>query len=211
MNNSRDRRGLYTEEPVTQDQNPNLDEQNPEEAPEREPGREPEAEAEADPLERLAAERDQLQDRLLRLAAETENYKKRSEREKADFLKRSNERLLRDLLPVLDNLDRAIAAGGEAGGEAVLEGLNLTRRELWKVLERHGVEPVEALGKKFDPELHEAMMQQEDPDAEDNTVLQEPQKGYIFHGRLLRPAMVVVSKKPAPADDDGREAGATIN
>ncbi len=163
-------------------------------------------------LEAVRAERDELKDRFLRLAAETENYKKRSEREKAEFLKRSNQALVKELLPVLDNLERALeAAGQNQEQKGLLEGLELTRQELWKVLERHGLERVEALGQTFDPEYHEAMMQQEDPEVEENTVLQELQKGYLFQGRLLRPAMVVVSKKPAPADDEGPNIKVTVN
>ena len=112
----------------------------------------------------------------------------------------------------MDNLERALAAAGESGDQqGLLEGLELTRQELWKVLERHGLERVEALGQVFDPEYHEAMMQQEDPDVDENTVLQELQKGYLFQGRLLRPAMVVVSKKPAPADDEGSTIEVTVN
>lgn len=166
--------------------------------------RETAAESAADPIEQLSAERDELKDRLLRLAAETDNYKKRSEREKADFLKRANETILKDLLPVMDNLERALEHAVEEGGPeaAIVKGLELTSQELWKVLERHGVERVDALGKPFDPELHEAMMQQEDPDVEDNTVIGVLQKGYLFHGRLLRPSMVIVSKRPAGREDE---------
>jgi molecular chaperone GrpE len=176
------------------------------------------ADADRDPAEALAAERDELKDRLLRLMAETENYKKRTEREKSEQLKRANEGLLRDLLPVLDNLERALEhAIEDAGpGEAMAKGLELTYQELWKVLERHGVERVEALGQPFDPEVHEAMMQQEDPDHEPGTVIGEMQRGYLLAGRLLRPAMVVVSKPPAGEESEGPQeggepAGATVH
>lgn len=170
------------------------------------------AEPELDPIQELTAERDELKDRMLRLAAETENYKKRTEREKNEFFKRANESILKDLLPVMDNLERALEHAVEEGGAeaAMVKGLELTSQELWKVLERHGVERVEALGEPFDPELHEAMMQQEDPDADDNTVIGVLQKGYLFHGRLLRPAMVVVSKRPAGQEDDSGDSD-TIN
>ncbi len=176
------------------------------------PAREPEP----DPMTQLTDERDELKDRLLRLAAETDNYKKRSEREKADFLKRANESILKDLLPVMDNLERALEHAVEEGGSeaAIVKGLELTSQELWKVLERHGVERVDALGQPFDPELHEAMMQQEDPDVEENTVIGVLQKGYLSHGRLLRPAMVIVSKRPAGQEDDAdgsEEIKITIN
>jgi molecular chaperone GrpE len=176
------------------------------------------ADADRDPAEALAAERDELKDRLLRLMAETENYKKRTEREKSEQLKRANESLLKDLLPVLDNLERALEhAIEDAGpGEAMAKGLELTYQELWKVLERHGVERVEALGQPFDPEVHEAMMQQEDPDHEAGTVIGEMQRGYLLAGRLLRPAMVVVSKPPAGGESEGPQeggepAGATVH
>ena len=166
-------------------------------------GTEPEGK---DALAALIAERDELKDRVLRVAAEMENYKKRSERDKADFLKRANESLVRDLLPVLDGLERAASHAQEQhGDQAVSEGLALLQQELLKVLERYGLEKVEALGLAFNPEYHEAMMQQDDPEAEENTVLQELQKGYTFQGRLLRPAMVVVSKKPALVEDEGVE------
>lgn len=158
---------------------------------------EPEAAAPPSP-EELAAELAELKERTLRQAAELENFKKRSEREKADFLKRANEGLVRDLLPVLDNLERALAHAREnAELPSLLEGMELVHSELLKTLERHGLEPVEALGQPFNPDLHEAMMQQDNPELEDNTVMSEMHKGYLFQGRLLRPAMVVVSKKPS--------------
>jgi len=168
--------------------------------------------ANADALTALASERDELKDRLLRLAAEMENYKKRGERDKADFLKRANESLVKDLLPVLDGLERAAAHAQEQNGtQGVAEGLELLKQEFWKVLERYGLEKVETLGLAFNPEVHEAMMQQDDPEAEENTVLIELQKGYLFQGRLLRPAMVVVSKRPAPAEDEGVDIPITVN
>jgi len=157
-----------------------------------------------DPLEQLSAERDELKDRLLRQAAEMENYKKRAAREQADFLRRANEAMVKDILPVLDNLERALDHAQNGGDQDPLrEGLSLIQQDLFKVLARHGLERVESLGQPFNPEFHEAMMQQEDPDQEENTVLTELQKGYLFQGRLLRPAMVVVSKRPAPGEDDG--------
>jgi len=179
---------------------------------------EPEAaqpEAAADPLAEAIRERDELKDKLLRMAADTDNYKKRAEREKAEHLKRANENLVRDLLPVLDNLERALehAVEDEGPGKALTQGLELTYQELWKVLERFGLERVESLGRAFDPEYHEAMMQEEDPDAESGTVIRELQRGYLFQQRLLRPAMVVVSKRPAGEEDEAGEgeSGQTID
>lgn len=182
---------------------PEAIEDDPETAADQAPG-EPE-----DPLVQLGAERDELQDKVLRLAADLDNYKKRSEREKAEFLRRANERLLADLLPVVDNLERAIEAAQEAADQAVCQGLQMTLAEMLKVLERHGLSKVEALGQPFDPEFHEAVMQQEDPEAEENTVLSQLQTGYLHEGRLLRPAMVVVSKRP-DSDQESAEQGDRI-
>jgi molecular chaperone GrpE len=160
----------------------------------------------------LAAERDDFKDRWMRQLAEFDNYKKRAERERAEFLRRANEGMVKDLLPVLDNLERALEHAQAHGEENPLaQGIRLTHQDLVKVLVRHGLEAVEALGQPFNPEFHEAMLQQEDPEQDDNTVLRELGKGYVFQGRLLRPAMVVVSKRPAVSDDDGTEIKINIS
>ncbi len=149
-------------------------------------------------IEEMAEQLAELKERSLRQAAELENYKRRTEREKADFFKRANEGLVKDLLPVLDNLERALAHAQEnADLHSLLEGMELVHSELLKTLERHGLETVDALGQPFDPDVHEAMMQQDNPEVDENTVISEMQRGYLFQGRLLRPAMVVVSKKPS--------------
>lgn len=147
----------------------------------------------------LAAQVAELKERALRQAAELDNYKKRTEREKSEFFKRANQGLVKDLLPVLDNLERALASARETpqSDQNLIQGVEMVHTELLKTLSRYGLEPVESMGQAFDPELHEAMMQQEDPEQEENTVLAEAQKGYTFEGRLLRPAMVVVSRKPS--------------
>ncbi|KIX13773.1 molecular chaperone GrpE [Dethiosulfatarculus sandiegensis] len=161
----------------------------------------------------MAKERDDLKDRLLRQAAELENFKKRSQREKTEFLKRANESITKDLLPVLDNMERALGhVDGNQENNSVIEGLNMIYQELVKVLTGHGLEPVKALGEPFNPEFHEAMMQEEDPEAEENTVIKELQKGYLFQDRLLRPSMVVVSKKPArAAGEEEQEVEIKVN
>lgn len=181
-------------------------------APQAGPDAEAGPAAEDQALAAITAERDELKDRVLRLAADTDNFKKRLERDKGEFLRRANESIVKDLLPVLDNLERALGHAEEPGNQGSLAaGVSLTGQELLKVLERHGLEKIESLGQPFNPEFHEAMMQQEDPSQDENTVLMELQKGYLFQGRLLRPAMVVVSKKPAPSDDEGTEIKITIN
>lgn len=134
-------------------------------------------------------------DRLLRASAELENYKKRKQKEIADFRKFANESLLKELLNIADNLERAIDMPKNEGGETqIAEGVDLTLKELIKVFQKFGVQPIVSLGEPFDPAFHQAMMQQEVKDQPDNIVIQEMQKGYVIHDRLLRPAMVVVSK-----------------
>jgi molecular chaperone GrpE len=135
-------------------------------------------------------------DQLLRLAAEFENYKKRLARETEDFRKYANEALLRELLTVVDNLERAINSVSDSSDSSacVLEGVRMTLQEILKILEKFGVKPVESMGKPFDPVFHQAILQEETTTQPENTVLKEMQRGYLIHDRLLRPAMVVVSK-----------------
>jgi molecular chaperone GrpE len=134
-------------------------------------------------------------DRYLRLAAELENIKKRQERETAELRLFANENLLKELLPVLDNLERAMEHGRQyEAPEALMEGLNLVNQDFLKVLARFGVTPINSVGERFDPAYHHAVMEEEAPEVEDQTVLKELQKGYLLQNRLLRPAMVVVSR-----------------
>jgi len=136
-------------------------------------------------------------DRYLRLSAELENYKKRAEKEKGETYKFANENLVKDLLPVLDNLERALEHGREARNhKALLEGVEMTHKGFWGVLEKYGITLVDALGEEFDPNNHEAVMVQEDTQNPPNVVINQLQKGYRLHNRLIRPAMVIVSKKP---------------
>ncbi|MCB2146417.1 MAG: nucleotide exchange factor GrpE [Deltaproteobacteria bacterium] len=142
------------------------------------------------------AEADENRDRMLRMAAELENFKKRSARELDDIRKYATENLIRELLSVVDNLERAIASAApeNENDQRLVDGVSLTLAEINKILERHYVSPIQALGESFDPAFHQAMCQEESTDQPPNTVVQEFQKGYLIHDRLLRPAMVVVSK-----------------
>lgn len=150
-------------------------------------------------LAALKQELEQDRERFLRLSAEFENYKKRMTRQMDEFRKYANESLLKDLLAVVDNLERAIHTSGDQIKEptktCVMEGVEMTLTEILKILNKCHVTSVEALGKQFDPAFHEAVMQEESEDHPENTVVSEFQKGYLIHGRLLRPAMVVVSKE----------------
>lgn len=134
-----------------------------------------------------------LQDRLLRAHAELENVKKRAAREKAEFLKYATEGLLLEFLPVLDNLQRAIASARAAvGTDSLLEGVEMTARLFLSVIEKAGVKPIEALGRPFDPAFHEAVAQTDGPADEANRVVEVIQTGYLLEGRVLRPARVKV-------------------
>jgi molecular chaperone GrpE len=154
-------------------------------------------------VESLKKEAAETHDRLLRLAAEFENYKKRSVREMNDFRKFANENFVKAMLPVVDNLDRAIESSSNDihANSSVVEGVNMTLREILKVFEQYNITPFESLGKTFDPSLHQAVMQENDEAYPENTVSKELQKGYMIHDRLLRPAMVVVSKKKAAPEN----------
>jgi len=155
-------------------------------------------------VESLKNEAAENHDRLLRLAAEFENYKKRSAREMNDFRKFANENFVKAMLPMVDSLDRAIesSSNDKHADSSVVEGVNMTLREILKVFEQYGIKPFESLGKTFDPSLHQAVMQEDDEAYPENTVSKELQKGYMIHDRLLRPAMVVVSKKKVEPENE---------
>ncbi len=147
-------------------------------------------------LESVEQELKDSHDRFLRVSAEFENYKKRASREMNDFRKFANESLVKAMLPVVDNLDRAIesSSNDDHSIRSVVEGVNMTLKEIRKIFEQFGVKPFESLGKTFDPALHQAVMQKETDNHPEKTILNELEKGYMMHDRLLRPAMVVVSK-----------------
>jgi molecular chaperone GrpE len=157
--------------------------------------------------ERLRAEEAKAEenyDRLLRVTAEFENYKKRMEREMNDFRKFANESVIKDVLPIVDNLERALEIqykNDENAFHGMREGIQMTLKGLLESLEKHGVVPIDSLDKPFDPNFHQAVMQEESEGHPDNTVCKELQRGYVMRDRLLRPAMVVVSKKPDSEPD----------
>jgi molecular chaperone GrpE len=155
------------------------------------------AAAAPDDIDALRAQLEDKQDRLLRALAETDNVRRRAQRERDDYVKYANESLLRDFVPILDNLDRALAAarsGGDPG--AVVSGVELIQRELLRVLERAGVTRYSAVGQPFDPTRHEAIARVVSGEATPDTVVAETAPGYLLHGRVLRPAMVAVAAAP---------------
>jgi molecular chaperone GrpE len=144
-------------------------------------------------------------DRFLRERADLENLKKRAARDREEALRYGNEALVRDILPVVDNLERALEHADSSGGDqALLDGVNLVLKGLLDALERHGAVCIPALGQRFDPERHEAMVQVESDEHEPNTVVREHQKGYVLRDRLIRPALVAVSKpREVPQSSEG--------
>jgi molecular chaperone GrpE len=168
----------------------------------------------------LTAERDEMKDRMLRIAAEFENWKKRARKEQEDAEAKVRESVLRDMLDVTDNLERAIGAYGAPAGQsakeakkngaapapdgaAVLKGVELVLRLLQSKFERHGVKPIEATGQPFDPRLHEAISRVETTAVPAGHVASEMQRGYRIGERLLRPSMVAVAAAPATAAAQG--------
>ncbi len=144
-------------------------------------------------IEELKRQNVALRDQMLRTQAEAENFRKRMRREKDEFARFAREGFVRDLLPVKDNLERALLHADEEP-EAIVAGVKLTLEQFDSTFKSMGVECVECQGQAFDPELHEAMSQVDSDEHEPNTVVGELQKGYQLNGRLLRPAMVTVAK-----------------
>ena len=155
---------------------------------------------EPDELETLRVERDEMRDKFMRALADAENARKRSERDRKEAEQYGGSKLARDMLPVFDNLKRALDAATEEQREAskaLFEGVELTLRELVNVFKKHGIEPISpAVGEKFDPRLHEAMFEAPVPDTAAGDIIEVMQDGFMLHDRLLRPAHVGVSSSP---------------
>lgn len=139
----------------------------------------------------------ELKEKILYLQADFENYKKLKQKEKQEILKYGNETLIKELLPVIDNLERALDHAQKSNDlKGIEEGVRITLNEFLRILEKAGVTRIESVGQKFDPNFHEAFTEEERLDCEPGTVVCEFQKGYLLNGRLLRPAMVSVAKRP---------------
>ncbi|MBQ7524678.1 MAG: nucleotide exchange factor GrpE [Alphaproteobacteria bacterium] len=152
------------------------------------------AQEELSELDVLKSQVDDLKDKLLRAVAETQNIQKRADKEKADISKYSISGFARDVLSIRDNLQLALN-NCDAAAEAIISGVKLTMTEMDKILERYGVKIIEAMEKPFDPHVHQAMVEVEVADKEPGIVVQVMQEGFMIHDRLLRPALVGVSKK----------------
>lgn len=148
---------------------------------------------EQDELQELRAERDKLKDQLLRSQADLQNYRKRIEREKSDTIRYANEKYLNDFLPVVDTIERANQMMQGTSEVKVSDGIDMIRKQMLEFLDRQGVKPIEAVDQPFDHNLHHAVLS-EDSDKGEGIVLEELQRGYTLNDRVLRPAMVKVSK-----------------
>lgn len=139
----------------------------------------------------LATERDELKELLLRRQAEFDNFRKRTERERSEYLQYAGMELVRDMLPILDDFDRALKA--ECGSPDYARGIEMIYSRTYETLKKMGLEPIETVGKPFDPHMHQAVERVETKDSPDGTILAEFQRGYMFKGKMLRPSMVKVA------------------
>ncbi len=147
-------------------------------------------------IDDLARENEKLKDQLLRLAAEYDNYRKRRERDVANLVLNANADLILRLLPILDDLDRMIeATANHVDADSLVEGIKLLQKNLLKILQDEGLQPMQSLGQTFDPDKHEALLHVVDEKENENTIIDEHKKGYYFKDRVLRHAHVIVSKK----------------
>lgn len=160
-----------------------------------------------DVAETLQAELAEQKEKYLRLYAEFENYKRMVQREREELINYANEKLIKDLLPVIDNFELAIkhASGEESSKwlESMKKGVENTLKEFFRILERYGVKPIESLGQPFNPEVHHAVTTVETLEKEENIVVDELRKGYFYKDKLLREPLVAVSKKPKTSEEGG--------
>ena len=175
-----------------------------------EPGAAPDAEEPApeDELEARGRQLEEAQDRFVRLQAEFENFRRRSLKERQESLQYGHQNLVKDLLASVDNLERALGHSAEdADAESLVQGIELVKREMLGALGKHGVKVIEPFEEAFDPTFHEAMGQLPTASVEPNTVVEVLQKGYMINDRMLRPARVLVARKPGPEEVSPDEAG----
>jgi molecular chaperone GrpE len=152
-------------------------------------------------LQETKDELDEQKDKFIRLQAETDNFRKRLSREKEEFSQYANERLFKGLIPIFDNFERALEDPSNEI-KSLKEGLDMTLKQFSTFLEKENVEPIKAIGEKFNPELHEALTSEESNDHEEDTIISQFVKGYKINNRVLRPSQVIIAKKPAVAVKD---------
>jgi molecular chaperone GrpE len=160
----------------------------------QEPGETTDPSREPEPADELRRERDALQDRLLRTAAEFDNYRKRVERDRRDLSEFAAADAMLELLPIIDNFERALQAPSGADPDAFRKGVEMIHKQMFDLLRKRGVKPIDALGADFDPNIHQAVVHEASDQHREGEVMQELQRGYTLGERLLRPAMVKVAK-----------------
>lgn len=159
-----------------------------------------------DTVESLRAEKDELFAKLQRISADYANYQKRAPKQIADSIAYEKERIIKSLLPALDNFEHTLQnAHSSENVEVLVKGIRIIYDQFLDILKSHNIEQIEALGEKFDPAMHQAMTQRNEPEKEDNTVLEEFQKGYKLNGRVIRPSMVIVNKLPQEQKSDEQQ------
>lgn len=163
----------------------------------------------AEELEVVKKEAEGHLNKLLYLRADFENFKKRNQKEREVLIKFANEALFRELLPIVDNLERAVkyTDADKAQNSGLLEGIQLMHAQILKIFSKFGVEPLTSMGEVFDPHFHEALGQEEREDVEENIIIEECQKGYKYHDKVLRPSHVIVAKKRDKSGPCEREEG----
>jgi molecular chaperone GrpE len=159
-------------------------------------------------LEQAQQEAKDLRDEMLRMRAETDNLRKRLQKEKQDSVQFANERLIKQLIPIFENLDRALKAP-DTNVDSLKEGVRLTSEQALALFKKENVEPIPAVGEPFDPSIHEVLSQMESAEHDENTVIEEYSKGYRMNGRVLLPSRVVTSKKPAKTEPDDKDNAST--
>ena len=144
-------------------------------------------------IDKVKNECKEINEKYLRLQAEFQNFKKRTEKEKTDLYKYANEKMFTDMLPLMDNMDRALAST-ESSSDGIVEGLKMIKKSFGDMFEKNGIEAIEAMGQEFDPELHHAVMSDDSDDHASEHVIEEFQKGYKLNGKVIRHSMVKVAK-----------------
>ena len=152
-------------------------------------------------LQETKDELDEQKDKFIRLQAETDNFRKRLSREKEEFSQYANERLFKELIPIFDNFERALEDPSNEI-KSLKEGLDMILKQFSTFLEKEKVEPIKAIGEKFNPELHEALTSEESNDHEEDTIISQFVKGYKINNRVLRPSQVIIAKKPVVVVED---------
>lgn len=160
----------------------------------QDPPQPPSPETQPDPLEEMRREKDALHERLLRTAAEFDNYRKRVDRERREFLDQTTADVVAGLLPIVDNFERALQAPATPESDALRKGVEMIHQQMLELLRKHGVEPIQSLGADFDPNFHQAVIHEVSDAHREGEVMEELQRGYMLRDRLVRPAMVKVAK-----------------